>query len=181
MFEPSTHLATISQELVLSNICIMQKCGRKPTRLVTIHVFHNFIARYVLGFICNSYMSHSLKPRLHWNANRTRTRHAKTMQMFDVDVFLRRGKQHLAVWQTFGEQPDAICRLLVHQREFAYNTFMYARFAASANAEQSTNLPTWTYASFLHAAFVFAFRCKPALNWMRWETSTYSITHTQVI
>ncbi len=29
--------------------------------------------------------------------NGTRTRHAKTMRTFDVDVFLRRGKQHLAV------------------------------------------------------------------------------------
>ncbi len=40
------------------------------------------------------------------------------MRTFDVDVFLRRGKHHSAVWQMFGEQPNAIRRLLVHQREF---------------------------------------------------------------
>ncbi len=73
-----------------------------------------------------THLSVPLKPRLHRNANRTRTwtQHAKTMRMFDVDKFLRRGKQHSAVWQTFGKQPNAICRLWVHQREFAYNTFM---------------------------------------------------------
>ncbi len=64
------------------------------------------------------------KPRSHRNANRMRTRHSKMMRTFDVDVFLRRGKQHSAVWRTFGEQPNAIRRLSVHQREFVYNTFM---------------------------------------------------------
>ncbi len=51
-----------------------------------------------------------VKPRLHRNPNRIRMRtwHAKMMRMFDVDVFLRRGKQHSAVWRTFGEQPNAI-------------------------------------------------------------------------
>ncbi len=39
----------------------------------------------------------TVKPRLRRNANRTRSRHVKTMRTFDVDVFLRRGKQHLAV------------------------------------------------------------------------------------
>ncbi len=68
-----------------------------------------------------------IKPHLHRKANRMRTRHAKTMRMSDVDVFLRREKQHSAVWRTFGEQPNAIRRLLVHQRKFAYNTFMYGR------------------------------------------------------
>ncbi len=106
----------------------------------------------------------SIKPRLHRNANRTRTQHAKTMQTFDVNVFLRWGKQHLAVWQTFSEQPNAIRRLSVHQREFTYNTFMEDWFATSVNAEQSTNLPTWTYTSFLNATFVLAFRSKPAFK-----------------
>ncbi len=54
----------------------------------------------------------------------TNTRHAKMMRTFDVDVFLRRGKQHSSVWRTFSKQPNAIRRLSVHQREFAYNTFM---------------------------------------------------------
>ncbi len=44
------------------------------------------------------------------------------MRTFDVDVFLRRSKQHLAVLRTFGEQPNAIGRLSVHLREFAYNS-----------------------------------------------------------
>ncbi len=59
-----------------------------------------------------------LKPRLHRNANRMRmqTRHSKMMRTFDVDVFVRRGKQHSAVWRTFGEQPNAIRRLSVHQK-----------------------------------------------------------------
>ncbi len=42
----------------------------------------------------------------------------------DVDVLLRQGKRHLAVRQTFDEQLNAVHRLSVHQREFAYNTFM---------------------------------------------------------
>ncbi len=44
-----------------------------------------------------------VKPGLHLNANRTQMRHAKMMQMFDVDLLPRRGKQHLAVRQTFGK------------------------------------------------------------------------------
>ncbi len=64
------------------------------------------------------------KPRLHRNANRmrTRTRHSKMMRTFDVDVLPRRGKQHLAVRRTFGEQPNAIRRLSVHQREGEANS-----------------------------------------------------------
>ncbi len=65
-----------------------------------------------------------IKPGLHRNANRLQTQHSKTMRMFDVDVLPRRGKQHSAVRQTFGKRPNAIRQLSVHQREFAYNTFM---------------------------------------------------------
>ncbi len=57
------------------------------------------------------------------------------MRSFDVDLLPRRGKQYSAVWRMFGEQPNAIRRLSVHEREFAYNT------SASANAEQCTNVP----------------------------------------
>ncbi len=126
-------------------------------------VVHTTVASWVDTLHFDFSVVSTLKPCLHRNANRTRTRHAKTMRTFNVDLFLRRGKQHSAVWQTFGKQPNTIHRLSVHKREFAYNTFISGRFAASANAEQSTNLPTWTNASFLHAAFVFAFRCKPTL------------------
>ncbi len=70
------------------------------------------------------YQSSIVKQRSHRNANRMRTWHAKTMGTFDVDVFLRRGQQHSAVWRMFGEQPNAIRRLSVHQREFTYNMFM---------------------------------------------------------
>ncbi len=45
------------------------------------------------------------------------------MQTFDVDVLPRRGKQHSAVRQMFGKQPNAIGQLLVLQREFTYDTF----------------------------------------------------------
>ncbi len=71
----------------------------------------------------------TLKPHLHWNANRTRmrTRHAKMMRTFDVDVFLRRGKQHSAVQSTFGEQPNAILQMSVLQKKFAYDTFICTR------------------------------------------------------
>ncbi len=48
----------------------------------------------------------------------------KMMQMFDVDVLPRRGKQHLAVRRTFGEQPNAIRKLSVLQREFVYDTLV---------------------------------------------------------
>ncbi len=57
----------------------------------------------------------------------TRMRHAKTMRTFDVDVFLRRGKQHSAVWWTFGKQPNAIHQLSVLQKKFAYDTFRCRR------------------------------------------------------
>ncbi len=40
----------------------------------------------------------NMKPRLHRNANKTRMRQAKMMRTFDVDVFLRRGKQSLVKW-----------------------------------------------------------------------------------
>ncbi len=47
----------------------------------------------------------NLKLGLHLNTNKTQMRRAKTKPSFNVDVLLRRGKQHLAVWQTFSEQP----------------------------------------------------------------------------
>ncbi len=103
-----------------------------------------------------------IKPCLHQNANRigTWTLHSKTMRTFDVDVFLRRGKQHSTVWWTFGKQPNAIRQISILQKKFAYDTFRCRRhffftfgndgfpgnnweqglFAASANAEQCTNL-----------------------------------------
>ncbi len=56
-----------------------------------------------------------------------RTQDAKTMQIFDVDVLLRRGKHHLAVRRTFGKQPNTIRQLLVLQREFAYDIFRCRR------------------------------------------------------
>ncbi len=62
------------------------------------------------------------------------------MRTFDVDVLQKRGKQHWAVQRMFGEQPNAIRQQSVLQREYTYNTFMQGRFAASANAEQSTNV-----------------------------------------
>ncbi len=65
----------------------------------------------------------SLKPGLHLNANRVRMWYGKTMRMFDVDVLPKRGKQHSAVRQMFGEQPNAICQLLVLQRELTYDSF----------------------------------------------------------
>ncbi len=58
---------------------------------------------------------------------RTRTRHVKTMRTFDVDVFLRWGKQHLAVRWTFGKQPNAIHQMSVLQKKFAYDTFRCRR------------------------------------------------------
>ncbi len=69
---------------------------------------------------------YSVKPRLHRNANRTQTRmrHAKRMRMFDVDVFLRRDKQH---WRMFGEQPNVICQMSILQKKFAYGTFRCRR------------------------------------------------------
>ncbi len=82
-----------------------------------------------------------LKPGLPRNANRMQTQHSKMMRKFDVGVLLRWGKQHSVVRRTFGEQPNAIRRLSVHQRKFAYNTFTQGQFTASANAEQCTNVP----------------------------------------
>ncbi len=164
-----------------------------------------------------------------------RTWHAKTMWMFDVDVFLRWGKQHSAVRWMFGEQPNAIHQMSVLQKKFAYDTFRCRHhffftfgndrfpgedrfpqvfcsspplpppirssyispviivivralhnffsgdlstdvkkmlriaweqglFAASTNAKQCTNLPIWTYASFSHAAFTFAFCLRSDVN-----------------
>ncbi len=40
----------------------------------------------------NFHLPEGIKPGLHWNANRTQTRHPKTMRMFDTDVLMRRGK-----------------------------------------------------------------------------------------
>ncbi len=57
-----------------------------------------------------------LKPHLHRNANRTQTWHEKIMRTFDVDVFLRRGKQHSAVRWTFSEQPNAIAKCRYFKR-----------------------------------------------------------------
>ncbi len=81
----------------------------------------------------------SVKQGLHLDANGTR--HAKTKPLFSVGVLPRQGKQHSAVRETFSEQSNAIYQLLVQEREFAYNTFMYGRVAASENAEQCTNVP----------------------------------------
>ncbi len=67
-------------------------------------------------FSCLSTATFCPKLGFHRNANRMRT--------FDVDVLPRRGKQHSAVRRTFHEQPNAIRRLSIHQRKFAYNTFM---------------------------------------------------------
>ncbi len=101
----------------------------------------------------------------------TRTEREHGMWTFNVDIFLRRGKQHSAVRWTFGEQPNAIRQMLVLQKKFTYDTFRCRRhffyiqqwrqknaansfaltertaweqgvFAASANAEQCTNLTT---------------------------------------
>ncbi len=68
-----------------------------------------------------------LKTGLHLNANRTRMWLAKMMQMFDVDMLPRRGKQHSAVRRMFGKQLNTIYQLLVLQREFAYDTFRCRR------------------------------------------------------
>ncbi len=88
------------------------------------------------------------------------------MRMFDVDVLPRRGQYHLAVRRMFGK---AECyRLLVHQREFTYNTFMWGRFAASTNAEQCTNipyiLPRLSSAYVIRIRVPFACRCKPGFT-----------------
>ncbi len=85
-------------------------------------------------------MNNSLRPHLHRNTNRTRMWHAKTMRMFDVDVFLRRGKQHSAARWMFGEQSNAIRQMSVLQKKFAYDTldvdviFFYIRQWQVSNA-----------------------------------------------
>ncbi len=99
---------------------------------------HKIVACKNEVFIVKWYRN--LKPGLHLNANKMQTRHAKTKPSFNIGVLSRRGKQHSAV-RTFGEQPNAISRMSVHHREFAYNIFIYGRFAASVNAEQCTNVP----------------------------------------
>ncbi len=75
----------------------------------------NTAATRFCAFFLGRY-SGDVKPRLHWNANRTRMRHSKMMRMFDVDMLLRRGKQHLAVQRMFGQWLNVICRLSVHLR-----------------------------------------------------------------
>ncbi len=87
-----------------------------------------------------------LKPGLYLNANRTRMQHAKMMRTFDVDVLLRWGKQHSAVWQTFGQQLNVICQLSVLQRKFTYDTFrcrctgfIFFTFGDAANSFALTN------------------------------------------
>ncbi len=54
---------------------------------------------------------------------------------------MSRGKQHLAVQQSFSEQPNVIHQLSVLPTKFTFNRFMYGLFVASANAEQRTNVP----------------------------------------
>ncbi len=67
--------------------------------------------------------------------------------------------------RTFGEWLNGIHRLLVLQREFAFNTFMQDLFDASANAEQHTNVPYILprLASLPQASFAFVIRCEPGL------------------
>ncbi len=58
-----------------------------------------------MSLLLNAYWAAFLfhiKPSLNLNANRMWMRHAKTKQMFDVDVLLRRGQQPLAVRRTLG-------------------------------------------------------------------------------
>ncbi len=62
------------------------------------------------------------------------------------------------VWRTAKCYPSTVSTSKGIRIQYVYE----GRFAASANAEQSTDLPAWTYASFSHAAFVY--RCKPALR-----------------
>ncbi len=101
--------------------CLVRKIYYSPTRLCASECSTSF------SFFSKVHSPQCLvafEPGLHRNTDRTRMRHSKTMWMVDVDVLPRQGKQHSAVWQMFGEQPNAIRRLSVHEREFAYNTFM---------------------------------------------------------
>ncbi len=117
-----------------------------------------------------SYILSPLKPGLHLNANGTRMRHVNEKPSVNVDVLPRWDKQHLAVRRTFTKQPNTICRLLVHQGKFTYNTFMYGRFAASANAEQCTNVPY--ILPRLLSPCVVRIQCKPIFR------LTPMLTHT---
>ncbi len=92
------------------------------------------------------------------------------MRTFDVDVFLRRGKQHSAVRWMFGNQMSVL------QKKFAYNTFRCRRhfFFTFDNDSFTNSLGTGsirclgecrTMYKFTHmnVLIVFACRCKPAI------------------
>ncbi len=87
------------------------------------------ISSSILFFKSSIMAGHHYKAGFTLNANRTqmRMRHAKMMRMFDADVLWRRGKRYLAGWWMFGKQLKTFCRLLVLQKEFAYNTFRCGR------------------------------------------------------
>ncbi len=104
-----------------------------------------------------------LKPRLHRKANRMQTQYAKTMRTFDVDLFLREANSI----PLCDERSANSWMLSVDCRYITGNSRTIHLCRVNSLPRQmpnNTNLPTWTYASFSHAAFVFAFRYKPAFK-----------------
>ncbi len=74
----------------------------------------------------------------------------------------RWGKQHSAGRRMFSQQLNAICRLSVLWREFAYDTCRCRDYLLPRQIPNSVQINHTIYlASFLHATFTFIFRQKP--------------------
>ncbi len=103
--------------------------------------------------------------------NANANRRVKTKRMFNVDVLLRRGKQHPAGWWMFVEQLNGICRLLVLKREFTFAAFKFRIYTLPRWMLNSVQMyHRFCLASLTHASF--AFWCKPTLIRNRTEPST---------